>query len=123
MALSKQRLKYSFAHAFRGVKDAYQTQQNFRIHLYTALLTIIFSILFRINHYEWMIIVASIVLVIVMELTNTAIEYFADLIKQEYDLKIKIVKDISAAAVLISVLLAVFVGCIVFIPKIWSLFL
>lgn len=123
MALSWKRLKYSFTHASRGIKEAYQTQQNFRIHLYAALLAIIFSTLFRINYYEWMIVIASIILVIVMELTNTAIEYFADLIKQEYDLKIRIVKDISAAAVLISVLLAIFVGGVVFVPKIWNLFL
>lgn len=122
MALSWKRLKHSFFHAFRGVKEAYQTQQNFRIHIYASISITILSIILQIGHLEWIMIIASIVLVLVMELTNTAIEYFADLIKQEYDLTVRIVKDISAAAVLISVLLAILVGSIVFIPKIYSLF-
>lgn len=122
MAFSGKRLKHSFFHAFQGIKEAYQTQQNFRIHIHASIGIIILSILLQIDHIEWIMIIASIVLVLIMELTNTAIEYFADLIKQEYDLKIKIVKDISAAAVLITVLLAIFVGAIIFIPKVYSLF-
>lgn len=121
MAFSWKRLKHSFYHASRGVSEAFETQQNFRIHVYASIGVIALSILLQINHIEWMMIIASIVLVLIMELTNTAIEYFADLIKQEYDLTVKIIKDISAAAVLISVLLAIFVGIVVFIPKLWEL--
>lgn len=121
MAFSGKRLKHSFYHAFRGVSEAFETQQNFRIHVYASIGIIALSILLQINHIEWVMVIASIVLVLIMELTNTAIEYFADLIKQEYDLKVKIVKDISAAAVLISVLLAIFVGIVVFVPKLWGL--
>lgn len=122
MAFSGKRLKHSFSHAFEGIKEAYQTQQNFRIHIHISIFVVILSVLLQINQMEWMMIIASIVLVLIMELTNTAIEYFADLIKQEYDLTVKIIKDISAAAVLISVLLAIFIGSIVFIPKVYSLF-
>jgi diacylglycerol kinase len=119
MAFSIKRLKHSFFHASRGIVEAWNTQQNFRIHIYIAMCIIGFGVVFSLSLFEWILVIASIILVVVMELLNTSIEYFADLIKEEYNLKVRMIKDISAAAVLISVILSIFVGLAVFIPKIW----
>ena len=64
---------------------------------------------------------AAIIFVIVAELFNTVIEHICDFIQPNYSKKIKIIKDISAAAVLISVLNAIIIGCIVFIPHLMGL--
>lgn len=51
------------------------------------------------------------------ELFNTSIEKLADKVTMEYNDTIKLVKDISAAAVLIASVAALITGLIIFIPK------
>ena len=61
-------------------------------------------------------------LVISMELINTAIENMADFISPEHDRRIGKIKDLAAAAVLFSALMALVVGLIIFLPKVGTLF-
>lgn len=49
---------------------------------------------------------------------NTAIEFLSDRVNNKYDSKIKVVKDISAGAVLTASITSVIVGIILFYPKI-----
>jgi len=56
-----------------------------------------------------------------MEIINSAIEQLADFVSPDYHEAIKKVKDLSAAAVLISALVSVIIACIIFIPKIIEL--
>ena len=51
------------------------------------------------------------------EIINTAIEKIMNLISEEQRPEIRIIKDMSAAAVLIAAIAALVTGCIVFIPK------
>lgn len=60
-----------------------------------------------------------IAVVFVAEIFNASIEKLADVVSIAYHPKIKIVKDLAAAAVLVSAFLAVVVGGIIFIPKIF----
>jgi diacylglycerol kinase len=55
--------------------------------------------------------------VMMVELINTAIEVLVDKISPEYDRQAGNIKDISAAAVLITALMALIIGLIIFIPK------
>jgi diacylglycerol kinase len=55
--------------------------------------------------------------VITAEIINTAIEQIANFISPDKNENIKKIKDLSAAAVLISAVTALSVGLIVFIPK------
>ena len=56
-------------------------------------------------------------LVWVSETFNTGLEILAEAITKERHPILKIAKDVAAAAVLISALGAVVVGCILFIPR------
>lgn len=116
------RLKYSFFHASRGLSEAWKTQQNFKIEIFVGIIVFILGALLQISLIDWVIITVSVVLVLVLELTNTSIEYLADLVRSEYSVVVKYIKDISAAAVLVSVLLSIILGSIVFIPKIIAYF-
>jgi diacylglycerol kinase len=51
-----------------------------------------------------------------MELLNTALEYFTDLLKPRLNHYVKLVKETMAAAVLVTALTAVVVGLMIFIP-------
>ena len=111
------RLK-SFQYAFNGLKILFREEHNSIIHLIAAVTAIIFAIIFDLNTYEWIAIILSIGLVITTEIINTVIENIADFISPDKNEKIKIIKDLSAAAVLISAGTALLIGLIVFIPKI-----
>ena len=56
------------------------------------------------------------------EIFNSSIEDLADVVCPERDERIKKVKDLAAAAVLVSAIAALIIGLIVFIPKIIALF-
>jgi len=108
----------SFIYAWSGLRYSFKTQLNFRIHLAILLLAIIAGILLKISATEWLFIVLCSMLVLMLELINTAVEYLCDTITTDFHPVIKIVKDISAAAVLISAAGSVITGLIIFLPKI-----
>ncbi|MDT8413268.1 MAG: diacylglycerol kinase family protein [Vicingaceae bacterium] len=108
----------SFIHAFNGIKMAFKEEANFRIHVVATIMVIAAGLYFKLSTTEWFAIIIVIGLVLVTELVNTAIENIANFISPERHEKIKTIKDIAAAAVLISAIVALVVGLVVFIPKI-----
>ena len=60
-------------------------------------------------------------LVFLVELLNSSIETLADLINPEWNEPIKRAKDYGAAAVLISAIIAMIAGVLIFIPKLLAL--
>lgn len=107
-----------FGFAGKGLYYAFRTQVNFRFHCAAALIVVFLGWYFNLNQTEWLWILLSIALVLVLELINTAIEALVDLVSPDYHQKAGIAKDTAAAAVLISALLAALIGLIIFIPKI-----
>ena len=112
----------SFQYPIKGLRYAYKNEQNLAVDVGIALLVLIFGFLFKINKYEWAILMLTIGLVISCELVNTAIEAVVDLVTEEYHPLAKVAKDTSAAAVLIFAIIAVIVGLIIFLPKVIALF-
>ncbi len=111
----------SFGHAWNGIQFCYKTQMNFGIHLLLLLLVIIAGFLLKISNTEWLFIIICSMLVLALELINTAIEHLCDLITKDIHPAIKIVKDVSAAAVLIAAAGSALTGIIIFLPKIIGL--
>ncbi|WP_343558773.1 diacylglycerol kinase family protein [Sphingobacterium sp.] len=111
----------SFSYAFNGLKIIWREEHNFRVHLLAAVLAIALSWGLRISPYEWLAIVFSIGFVLVCELLNTALENLADFVCPEKNPNIKRIKDIAAAAVMLSSLTALLIGLLIFVPKLLSL--
>jgi len=109
----------SFKHAFNGLKLFFINDHNGKVHLFAAIVAIALSFYLNISAYEWIAILSVISAVFVAEILNSAIEKLADVVSPAYHPKIKIVKDLAAAAVLVAAFLAVAVGAIVFIPKLF----
>lgn len=107
-----------FGYAFAGIGYALKTQLNFKIHCLAMVLVILLGWYFKLTAQEWLWIALSCGFVMASELFNTAIEVLVDFISPEIHPKAKIIKDVSAAAVLIAALSAVVVGLIIFVPKI-----
>ncbi|MBF2025508.1 MAG: diacylglycerol kinase family protein [Oscillatoriales cyanobacterium C42_A2020_001] len=110
----------SFKYAWAGVSYAFQTQRNFRIHVFLGFLAFSSGILLQLSAVEMAVIGLTVGAVLTMELLNTAIESVVDLtVKQNYHDLAKIAKDCSAAAVLISAFASVGVASSLILPKLW----
>ena len=114
--------KIGFNYAWNGIKEIAQTERNFRIHLLATLLTITAGFLFKLTMVEWAIIVLTIGLVLMAEVTNTAIEKLIDYLRPEIHPAAKIIKDVAAGAVLIAAIIAAVIGLLIFLPKLYNFF-
>jgi diacylglycerol kinase len=118
--LGKHSLYRSFQFAFKGLKHILK-ERNFIIHLIVAAMAVLFGFLFRISYLEWISICVCCAMVLSLELINTSIEKTIDLLHPAFDERAGEIKDIAAAAVLLSAIASVIVGSIIFIPKIIDL--
>lgn len=108
----------SFSYAFNGLKILFKEELNAKVHFVIAVAIIFCGFAFKISGTEWIAIIFAIGLVLSLELINTAIEQIANFISPEKHEKIKRIKDLAAASVVIGVIAAVIVGLIIFLPKI-----
>ncbi len=112
------RLK-SFTYAWAGLKAVLRTEHNAHIHLVLTIAVLIASFFFRVSLQEGMALVIVMAMVWTAEIFNTAIEKAMDFISKEKHPQIGLVKDLAAAAVLVTAAAAIIVGCLVFIPKLF----
>ncbi|MDF1499172.1 MAG: diacylglycerol kinase family protein [Anaerolineales bacterium] len=113
----------SFKHAFAGWCYVLRTQRNAWIHLVATLAVIIAGLILRIKTVEWAILAVAIGLVWTAEFVNTALEAVVDLASPEMHPLARVGKDVGAAAVLISALLAVVVGLLILGPALVEFFI
>ena len=105
--------------AIHGIVLFFRQEHNAWIHLLATISAIILGIVLQCSKSEFMMITLVIGFVWAAEIFNTAIEKFADITSKEYNPKIKFIKDVSAAAVLVAAITALVTGGIIFIPKIF----
>lgn len=82
------------------------------------ILVIIAGFILKINTMEWIICIMLFGLVIGGEMFNTAIEKMVDMVMPEKNDKAKLIKDVSAGAVLIFAIVAAIIGMMIFLPKV-----
>lgn len=97
----RNRLK-SFKLAFRGLKILFCEEHNARIILGIGIVMYVLSSVLKLRKIEIVAILISIGFVLVTETINTAIDNLCNFVQAEHHDKIKRIKDISAATVLIS---------------------
>ena len=114
----------SFKFAFSGIFYVLKTSRNFKIQLLFALTSLMIGFLLQISLSNYVILVATIMSVLILEVLNTSIESIVDLVvKKEFRSLAKIAKDTSAGAVLLASINSVIIGLNLFLPKIKLLFL
>jgi diacylglycerol kinase (ATP) len=111
----------SFGYAFKGLFYATKTQLNFRVHLGATISVLIFGFALHITTGEWEWVMLAVTMVLVAELINTTIEALTDLVSPSFNEKAGHVKDMAAAAVVITAIFALAVGLIIFVPHIMLL--
>jgi diacylglycerol kinase len=109
----RQRIR-SFGFAFKGIATVFSTQYNFRIHVAVFALVVFAGFLFGISPAEWCIVLLVSALVLCLEIINTAMEMTVDIISPEFREKAGMIKDLSAAAVLLAAAISVITGILIF---------
>lgn len=117
----KDPLYKSFGYAFEGIFACIREERNMKIHCFAMLLVIIAGIIFQISAMKWCICLILFALVMSLELVNTALEAVVDLVTEERKPLAKLAKDAAAGAVLAAAIFAVIIGCILFLPELWTM--
>jgi len=108
--------------AIEGILYAAKTQRHLRYHLYSAVTVLILSYVLGVQRHDFLIIAAIVIIVLLAEMMNTAIEFLVDMISPDYSEKARIAKDVAAGAVLITAFGAAVIGYIILFPYINSAF-
>ena len=113
----------SFKYAFSGISYVLKTSRNFKIQLIFGVTSLMIGFLLKISPSNYVILIATIMSVLILEILNTSIESIVDLVvKKEFSNLAKISKDTSAAAVLLASINSVIIAVYIFVPKIKLLF-
>ena len=107
----------SFGFAARGIQKFFQQEPNAWLHLVATVGVIASSAYFSVSGFELLALVIVTGFVWVAEMFNTVIERVMDFISPNYHSQVGFIKDMAAGAVLMSAIIAVIAGLIIFIPK------
>lgn len=108
----------AWVNAFNGIIYATTTQGNIRKQLLIAVAVMLISLLFNLTRAEFLCLMFTVILIILAEMFNTAIETVVDLYTDLYHPKAKIAKDVAAGGVVITAVNAMIVAYFLFFDKI-----
>jgi diacylglycerol kinase (ATP) len=108
--------------AIEGILYAAKTQRHLRYHLYSAVAILILSYFLGVQRHDFLIIAVTVILVLLSEMMNTAVEFLVDMVSPDYSEKARIAKDVAAGAVLITAFGAVIIGYIILFPYVHDAF-
>ncbi|MDD5726053.1 MAG: diacylglycerol kinase family protein [Patescibacteria group bacterium] len=111
-----QSIKASFLHAGQGLLLAFKREQSFRLQLMAALLVLILLFLLPLERWERSLLILASGAVLVLELLNSVVERFVDMVKPRVHEYAKEIKDLAAAAVFVMACTAVIIALIIFWP-------
>ena len=107
----------SLKYALKGILYSLATQRNFRIQFFIAVVALALGIWLKLDLEKLAIIILTVVLVLSLELINTAIESVVDLaIGRKFHPLARIAKDCAAGSVLIAAVGSLLVALILLLP-------
>ena len=106
----------SIKHALRGLAYVLRYEKNFQNQVAIAILVVIGMFYFNLTRGERVILFLVIMEVLVMELLNTVVERVVDILKPRVHPYARLIKDLMASTVLLSAILAITIGWIIFLP-------
>jgi diacylglycerol kinase (ATP) len=95
-------MKYSYA----GFQSAWKNETAFREEIMLAIVLIPLALWLGKTSVERALLIGSILLVLIVELLNSAIEAIVDLVSPEFNVLAGRAKDMGSAAVFVSLMLA-----------------
>ena len=106
----------SFWNAVMGFVWMLKSERNFQIETAALIINIFLIIFLKLSSVDTAIILIVSFAVLSLEILNTCAEKICDIIQPDFDQRIKIIKDIAAAAVFLMAIGSVIVGLLIY-PK------
>ena len=106
------RIWYALLHSLDGFAAAFRNEEAFRLEVLLALILVPLALSMHVSYMGKALMIASVLLVTVTELVNSAIEAVTDRISIEHHVLAKRAKDMGSAAVMIS---------LINVPVVWIL--
>ena len=113
----------SFSAAWRGVLLAFRAERTFRVMVGVALVVIVLVSTLPFAPWERITLILLTGVVLVLELLNSMVERLVDLVKPRLSAYVGEVKDLMAAAVLLTSLISALVALMLLAPHVRLLFL
>lgn len=110
----------SLRYAWRGIRTTFRHEQNFRIQLFAASVALLLALLLQVDLIDAVAIIFVCTAVLVLEILNSVVERFIDLLKPRMEHQSGLIKDMMAAAVLLTSCGALVVGMLIFYPYVFS---
>ncbi|WP_018616260.1 diacylglycerol kinase family protein [Segetibacter koreensis] len=110
-----------FIYAYNGLVVFFRHERNGRIQLGASVLVVLLGLLLSVSKWEWIVLLICIASVLSLEMINSAIEKLCNLVHPKFHPAVKVIKDISAGAVLWFSVISSIIGIIIFLPKIQHL--
>ena len=112
------RLAPAFRAAFHGFWHVLRRESSFKYMCAAAIAVLLGMVFFRTSRQENVALLTMIFAVLTLELMNTAFERFLDFINPQHDERVKAIKDVLAAIVLVASCGAALIGAIIFLPHV-----
>lgn len=99
------RFYHATRYSMKGIRAAYISEPAFRYEAWLAALMAPATFFIASNGFQWGLMIATLLLVLVMELLNTAIEAVVDRAGTEFHTLAGLAKDLGSAAVFFALLI------------------
>lgn len=103
------RLFYATGYSIKGFQAAWQNEAAFRQEVIASLILITLTFFLPVTKIEQLLMIGSLVLVVLVELLNSAVEAVVDRVGSEWHELSGRAKDIGSAAVLVALVFATFI--------------
>lgn len=117
---SLKKLRASFKMALSGTRFVWQHEQNFRIQIGMGVIVLLLMLILDVQLPEVIVLLLLIMSVLTLEILNTVVEKFIDVIEPRIHGYVRVIKDMMAAAVFLASIGSSVVGLVIFYPYLVS---
>lgn len=110
-ATGMKRFYHATRYSIKGIRAAYGSEPAFRYEVWLAALLLPLALVVAASGLQLGLLIASVLLVLLVELINTAIEAIVDRAGTEFNRLAGMAKDLGSAAVFVALLVAVVIWC------------
>jgi len=103
------RIFLAFGYSIKGIKSAFKYEAAFRQEVLLALILIPIALMVEVSQIERILLISPVILVLIFEIINSAIEAVVDRIGIEFHELSGRAKDMGSAAVLIGLALTAYI--------------
>lgn len=111
------RLIRAIFHSYKGLRAAISSEAAFQQEALVLAIAIPLSFFITTSPWKQCALIAVILLIMIVELLNTAVEKLADLVNPDFHPEIGRIKDMGSAAVSLAIIIAIVIWCVALIER------